>query len=152
MKTIIMLSNDGFFAHEDGSLNFGCKEDKIWLRKQIKNKWILVGYNTFNSIKNYPKLLSLPDRWIVVTTKKVNYTKLNNVMFVKKNDIKNYKIDINFGGIQTIKDFKSDRIIVNRMNKKIYIGLKFPKEIFKDYILQEIITFENYKREIWDLK
>lgn len=150
MKTLMMLSNDNFFAKEDGSVDFGVAEDKLWLQEQIKDKVVLIGYNTFESIKKYSKLLSLAEIWIIKVKQKIDpninvFLKgYNNILL--KNEINTKFIDINFGGIKTILEFPSEKIIVNKMNINVLKGIPFPIKFFNDYEITGIVKKRDYNQ------
>ena len=128
MTGLILLSYDGFYADSAGNIIKGPKADKQWLLRKITGKRVLIGWKTWESIKNYKKLISAPDFWSI--------GKLHGYC------------DYNFGGPKTFAKYPPDKIIVHRTYFNQETGLKF--EGLRDYVLVSWKTYGSYKEEIYE--
>ena len=105
MTGIILLSRDEFYAKLDGTIIDGPESDKQWVRDFIKDKIVFVGYKTWESIQQYPLLLAHPAKWVVGELTE--------------------PCDVHFGGPESFKKYKPDRLIIHRLRTYEHEGLKF---------------------------
>lgn len=135
MIGVLLLSKDGFYADKSGSVDWGPGSDKIWLRSFIRNEIVIVGHNTFESIRDFEGLLCLPTKWLVSSRSKI-YGVLNALRFCKdchEAFPKDEDPTVNFGGPKNLIKYPPDKIIVHKTYDNLDRGLKLEPDFFKDY-------------------
>ena len=100
-----MISRDNFYAELDGSIIKGPESDKIWLREFITDKTVFVGYNTWESIKNFEQLVSKPKKWVIGELTE--------------------PCEVHFGGPKSFKKYPPKKLIVHRLRTYQKEGLLF---------------------------
>ncbi len=135
MIGVILLSKDNFYADRSGKVGWGPSSDKAWLRAFIANEIVIVGHNTFESIRDFESLICLPKKWLVDSKNKVygiknamRFCKDCHEAFPKDNDP-----TINFGGPSNFKKYPPDKIIVHKTYEDIGAGLKLDDNFFDGY-------------------
>lgn len=125
MTGLLLLSRDNYYANEDGSVAWGPKSDKEWVKKFIKGHSVLVGYNTYQSIKGYRELMASA-RWT------------NTPPAI-----------ISFGGIKTFLRYPPDEFIVHKTYENLGGGLKLPADFFKGYKLVKKEKLMDYEERTY---
>ena len=154
MTGVLLLSKDGYYATATGDVSWGPASDKAWLRHIITNEIVIVGHETFRTIRNFDGLICLPKQWLVDSRDKI-YTK-NAIRFCKSCHEaypKDLEPTINFGGPKNMLKFPPDKIIVNTTHEDLGHGLKLPDDFFDNYEISgthsepeyEVTTYEKKK-------
>ena len=135
MTGLLLLSNDGFYATRNGGMSWGPSSDKAWLRTMITNEIVLVGHQTFESVRDFDGLMCLPKKWLVDTTSKV-YNIKNASRFCKSCH-EAYPADseptIHFGGPLSMLKYKPDKFIIHKAPVDLGAGLRLPEGFFDGF-------------------
>ncbi len=135
MTGVLLLSKDNFYTDRSGGVSWGPASDKAWLRSFITNEIVILGHNTFESIKDFDGLMCLPKKWLVDTRSKV-YGVKNAIRFCKdchEAFPKDNDPTINFGGPKNIVKYSPDKIIVHKTYDNLGGGRLLPIDFFDDY-------------------
>jgi len=119
---IILLSRDGFYLREDGSLPDRPAFDKTLLLHLVKNKVILCSMNTHRTLPG---------------------SVLNACKSVTTNETEEWDINL---GILTFRTAPPDLMYVIRSELDMLSGKKFRDEFFKNY---QPLTYENESLSIY---
>lgn len=130
MTGILLLSRDEFYADLNGDVSWGPQSDKDWVKEQIKDKVVFVGYNTWETIKDVESLVELPAEWVIGELTK--------------------KCDIHFGGPASFAMYPPDRLIIHRTRNYLGEGLKFECTCRKRLVSVEELA--DYTEIIYDIK
>jgi len=147
MTGVILLSKDDFYADNSGSVAWGPSSDKAWLRHFIQGEIVIVGHETFQTIKDFDGLMCLADKWLVDSRSKVYGVK--NAMRFCKDCHEAFPADsnptINFGGPKTLMKYKPDTIIVHKADVTLGKGRALPDDFFDDYEIESSSTEPEYE-------
>lgn len=150
MTGMILLSANGKYATQDGKVDWGPESDKAWVRENITGKIVLVGFDTFDTISKYPKLLALAKQWFVPSYNRLYGYKNVARLDPLDTDISALNIDINFGGPHTLAKYPPDKLIVHIAPVDLVDGsLEFPKSIFDKYNFAQRVGKPEYLEEIY---
>lgn len=119
MITLIYAESLNGYIGKDNKLPWHCKEDLIFFKNKTKDQIVLMGHNTYLSMKKYYVNKKMPfNKIYVATTKKEIF--YDDVVII--NDIKSFLQNVNF-----------DLFIIG--GKKIYdISMDYANMIYKNII------------------
>ncbi len=120
MTGIILISRNSMYANLDGTIIDGPQSDKQWVREMIMDKVVFVGYKTWESIQEFPYLLTLPEKWIIGELTE--------------------PCDIHFGGPKSFALYPPDKLIIHRLRTYVKEGLLFKCNCGKKLISVEELS------------
>lgn len=151
MTGLMLISGDWNYADKFGSVEWGPAVDKEWLKQVIKNKTCLVGFNTFETIKEFKGLMNAPTKWYVPAYEPLygfnKVCRLHPLEF----DLDYLKIDYNLGGLETWKKYPPNKLIIHKVDSVLLgdTGHKLPQEFLHQYVLESMEELEFYTELIY---